>query len=361
MIQDMPKPKLRHVHVERTRHGRVVFYFRRGSGPRVRLPDMADKGFEAAYAACLAGSPRKAVQATAGSLAWLIARYKESGHWANLRPSTRQARDDILKHIIETSGEVPFKAIKRRHINDAMDRRPRHAGNNFRKVMSQLFAWALSMDLVEVNPVEGATRHKIESDGFHTWTVAEVEQFCAKWSLGTRERLAMDLMLFTGLRRSDVCRLGRQHVTDNLISLKTEKTGAKIHVPIFPALKASIDAAPTGDLVFIATQYGKPFTSAASFGNWFGRACRDAGVPGRAHGLRKAGATIAADNGATVHALMAMYGWRKIAQAEVYTREANNKRLAAGSAELIANAFSAPTEPGAEIVSKKQTKSKVKK
>ena len=49
--------------------------------------------------------------------------------------------------------------------------------------------------------------------------------------------------------------------------------------------------------------------------------CVRAGVMGKsAHGLRKAAATRAAENGATVHQLMAIFGWTNVEQAELYTR-----------------------------------------
>jgi integrase len=48
-----------------------------------------------------------------------------------------------------------------------------------------------------------------------------------------------------------------------------------------------------------------------------------------AHGLRKTAATRAAENGATTHELMAIFGWVDIKEAEIYTRAANRKRLAA--------------------------------
>jgi integrase len=89
----------------------------------------------------------------------------------------------------------------------------------------------------------------------------------------------------------------------------------------------------------LTTSAGKPFTSANSFGIWFAAACREAGVPGRAHGLRKAGATIAADSGASAHELMAMFGWSRLAMAETYTKQANEKRLASSASERIANAM----------------------
>jgi integrase len=344
-----------HVQVERTRHGKVVFYFRRSQhAPRIRLPAPTEPGFKAAYAAALSNAEKPASKAHKGTLEWLVDAYKRSAHWANLKPSTRRMRDNILKRVVLEAGAVPFAAISRKHINEAVDRRPPHAGNTFRKVMSQMFAWAVSVDLVPVNPVAGATRHKIKSDGHHVWTLDEVARFHARWPVGTRERLAMDLALFTGLRRSDLAILGRQHVKDGVISIQTTKTGAWVHVPIFAALQASIDATPGGELAFL------PYRSAASLGNWFRRACVAAGVPGRLHGLRKAGATIAAEGGATAHQLMAMYGWSRLDEAELYTREADRRRNAAVAAGHIGNAFLPHPQPKAPAPEIKALKRKDK-
>lgn len=332
----MPRRLPKYVNCQRTRHGKVVFYFRRGRGQHIRLPDLGSPGFDAAYAAALAGDalpqPSKASPHT---LAWLVEAYKRSAQWAQLAPSTRRMRDNILKRVVAEAGHVPYGAIGKKHINEAIDRKKPHAGATFRKVMSQLFAWAVSVDKLRANPVDQARRPKIKSAGFHTWTEAEVARFYARWPLGTRERLAMDLALFTGLRRSDLYRVGRQHVRDGVLSIQTQKTRTVVDIPVFANLRASIEAAPTGDLAFLVTESGKPFQSAASFGNWFGKVCRAAGVPGRAHGLRKTGATIAADAGSSAHELMAMFGWKRLAEAERYTEAANRRRMAAATAERI--------------------------
>jgi integrase len=108
-----------------------------------------------------------------------------------------------------------------------------------------------------------------------------------------------------------------------------------LEIPILPELETIIVGSPVGDLTFLTTAFGKPFTS-AGFGNWFRDRCVEAGVPGRAHGLRKAGATIAAENGASAHMLMAIFGWTTLRQAEVYTRTAQQKLLAASGMALIA-------------------------
>lgn len=354
-MRPMPRQLPPHVHAERTRHGKVVFYFRRGQGPRIRLPAPTEPGFAVAYAAAMGGTKVPASTARSGTLAWLIDAYKRSAHWANLKPSTRRMRDNILQRVAREAGGVPFSAITKKHINAGIDRRKPHAGNTFRKVMSQLFAWAVSVDLLPVNPVDGARRNRIRSDGHHVWTLDEVRKFCDRHPIGTRERLCMDLALFTGLRRSDLAIVGRQHVRDGVISIQTQKTGAWVHVPVFAALRQSIDAAPPGELAFL------PYRSAASLGNWFRRACVAAGVPGRLHGLRKAGATLAAEGGATPHQLMAMFGWRNLAEAELYTREADRKRAAAVAAGHIGNAFIPHPAPAPPAPDSKSLKQKVKK
>jgi integrase len=338
-MQAMPRRLPPFVLRERTRHGRYVYYFRRGKGPRTRLPDLGAPDFEEAYQAALAGRARHREREAGGTLAWLIVRYKQSAHFASLKSSTRKRRDAIMQSVAKAAGDIPYRAVTKRHIMEGIDRRSPSSGIAFLIAMTQLYKWAQSVELVEVNPCAGVQRPRFNSEGHHVWTVAEVEQFRAKFPVGAKERLAMDLLLFTGLRRSDIFRIGRQHVSGEVLSVRTEKTGKAVHVPIWSELRASIDATPTGDLAFLATTAGKPFTSANSFGIWFAQACKEAGVPGRAHGLRKAGATIAADNGASAHELMSMYGWSRLSMAETYTRQANEKRLASSASERIANAM----------------------
>lgn len=174
------------------------------------------------------------------------------------------------------------------------------------------------------------------TDGFHTWTTEEIARFEQRWPIGTRERLAMDLLLYTGLARGDVVRLGRQHVRDGVITFRMEKDRGDgvVYPPVLPVLAKTIAASDTGDLTFLVTNRGAPFTK-ESFGNWFRQACREAGCPGSAHGLRKAGATRAAENGATVNQLMALFGWKTEKMALYYSRKADRKRLAATAAPLL--------------------------
>jgi integrase len=178
-----------------------------------------------------------------------------------------------------------------------------------------------------------------DADGFHTWTQEELDRFEARWSIGTRQRLAFDVLLYTGLRRGDAVRVGRQHIRDGVITLRTEKhrmgkAGEQVSIPILPPLAASIAATPIGDLTYLVTEAGQPWVK-ESFGNWFRDACRAAGCPGSAHGLRKAGATRAAERGASERQLMAIFGWTTGKMAQHYTHSADRARLARDAAQLL--------------------------
>jgi integrase len=151
----------------------------------------------------------------------------------------------------------------------------------------------------------------------------------------TRERVAFDVLLYTGLRRGDAVRLGRPHVKSGVASIRTEKTGQEVSLPILPPLRRAIDAGLTGDLTYIVGKKGRPMKK-ESFGNWFRAACEKAGVPGSAHGLRKCGATRAANNGATEAQLEALFGWaRGSSEAATYTQKVDRDKLARKAAAKL--------------------------
>ena len=180
---------------------------------------------------------------------------------------------------------------------------------------------------------------------FRQRDVTRARKYQACWPIGTRQRVWLDVLLYTGLRRGDAVCLGRQHVRAGVAAIKTEKSGytVEVNLPILAVLKATLDAGPCGDLTFIAGTNGRPLTK-ESFGNDFKAACKAAGVPGSAHGVRKIAATTAADNGATEFELMAIFGWTDPKMAAHYVKTANRKRLAAHAmAKLNAERTSIPS------------------
>jgi integrase len=235
----------------------------------------------------------------------------------------------------------PIGILSAAHMLMLRDRRADRPGaaNNRLKYLSAMFGWAVSRNLMKTNPARDARPFRYPSDGFHSWTLAEVRQFEARHPIGTKARLALALLLFTGARRGDVVLFGRQHIKDGWLSFVPNKTrykrARKSEKPILPELARIIAKSPCSDLTLLVTEYGKPFT-AAGFGGWFRKRCDEAGLPHcSAHGLRKAGATIAAENGATDRQLMALFDWETASQATTYTAAADRKRLAAEAAKLL--------------------------
>ncbi|RUX60124.1 tyrosine-type recombinase/integrase [Mesorhizobium sp. M7A.F.Ca.CA.002.12.1.1] len=350
----MPKPRLPYLRHEKNRHGNWCWYFRKDNGPRIRITEpYGSPAFKAAYEAALSGAPaEQAATARTGSVAWLVEKYKLSGKFLSAATSTQYFRGNFLRQMVEKVGDKPFSKITKKVIQNSMEARsatPHHA-NNMLIAISQMFQWAVENDHIKVSPCEEVKPFPTkQSDGHHTWSVEEVEQYRAHHKVGTRARLALDLLLFTGLRRSDIIKIGKQHVREGLLTFRTRKTKAVVYIPIFPELRASIDATDTADLAFITAERGMPFSTPEAFGARFRIWVEEAGLDPEctAHGVRKAGATIAANAGASAQELMAMYGWSRISMAELYTKAADKTRLARAAAERIANSFSPHPTKGA--------------
>ena len=146
-----------------------------------------------------------------------------------------------------------------------------------------------------------------KTGGFHQWTEDEIQKFEAPCLLAP-ETSSLVLLICTGLRRGDAARPCRQHIRSGIIQLPAVITGTAASIPALPELHSVIEACPTSDLAVVATHSGRAFTKEA-FENWFKKACAVAGVSASAHGFHKAGATRAAECGATAPHLNAIFGW----------------------------------------------------
>jgi len=254
--------------------------------------------------------------------------------------------EDLGQH----DGDKSYEQLRPRHIRKWRDGKSEtpEAENELVKFLRQVFAHGVRQDMVDSNPAKAVEYISIGSTGFHSWTREEFGKYRSRWPVGTKQRLAMEMLLLFGLRRSDVVVAGPQHVRDGWLKMTLFKGGKKtptvIEIPVLASLQSVIDATPCGDLSFLATGFGKPYT-ANGFGNTFKRWCAAAGVPDNCstHGLRKVGAAIAAKNGATDHQLMAIFGWLTSKEAQRYTRAANRKRMAGEAMGLLEEKAAAET------------------
>ena len=333
--------KLPFLHAERSRFGVTYYYVRVNRGRRIRIKgDFGTPEFLAHYHEVVAieapPPPDTSDRFIPGSFGWLIKEWKKSANWTVALPTTRKHRNHFLEQLLASAGDVPFRTIKRQQILDERDRRSHtpFSANNYVKTMRALFRWATDRGYVEENYAQRVPFLKTRTPGFRPWTMEDVERFRQCWPLGTRQRVALEVLLNTGLRRGDAVRLGPQHVTDGVASIQTEKTRMEVHIPILPALQEALEKGPIGESTFIARWDGKPMVK-ESFGMWFGEACSVAGVKGSAHGLRKTAATIMAEAGGTERELMAFFGWSTTSQSQVYTRQADKRLLAARGAERM--------------------------
>jgi len=166
-----------------------------------------------------------------------------------------------------------------------------------------------------------------------------VEQYEKCHPIGSTARLALALLLYTGQRRSDVVLFGRQHVRSGWLRFTQQKNRNRrpitLELPVLPALQRIIESSRTGDLTFLINENCQAFT-ANGFGNKMRDWCNEAGLPHcTSHGLRKTGAAIAAENGATAHELMSIFGWLTLKEAERYTRAVEQKKIAGRAMRML--------------------------
>lgn len=342
----MPRPRPLHLVRQFDDHDRPIWYVRIGHGPRTRLrATYGSADFWEEYRAAIDGKPLAGSRAKPGasSLQWLWNCYRESGAWTGeISHATRRQRANIMKHVLTESGHKPYAAIGSKSIEAGIEARSKTPAQarNFLDLMKGLFRWAKRVDHVKVDPTLGVEAPKrVRTKGFPAWIEADVEAYYKRWPIGTRQRVWLDVILYTGLRRGDLHRIGKQHVretamTDGTVvkvaSISCEKGGERIEVtlPILAPLQATLDAGPIGDLAWICGANGRPFVKEA-FGNEFSAAARAAGIKKSAHGVRKIAATIAAENGATGKELDAIFGWTDGGRTSaIYTAAADRKRLA---------------------------------
>jgi integrase len=338
----MRKPPYTHGFVDR--HGKPRFYFRRPGHKQVPLPGLPwSPDFMAAYEAAMKGeaAPRIEIGASRtkpGTVAALVVAYFGSAQFLSLSPSTQATYRGIIERFRAEHGHRRVAHLQRDKLSEMLGNRVKtpSAANNWLRMVRMLMQLAIEMGMRNDDPTLGIKTLKIRSDGFQIWGPDQIEKFRARHAIGTKPRLALELLLNTAQRRSDVVRMGRQHVRDGALSIRQQKTGTLVEIPILPDLRVALDAMPADHLTYLTTEYGQAF-SAAGFGNRFRQWCNDAELPiGYAsHGLRKAAATRLADAGCTDHEIMAWGGWETLKEVQRYTKAANRKRLAQSGREKL--------------------------
>jgi enterobacteria phage integrase len=303
------------------------------------LPNsIGSPAFNAAYQDALAGrlsgttAARPAIAAQ-GTIEALVRSYMQSREYRDLRDTTKAGYASRLEAIRSKHGhrlvaEMTRERIVKAFLDPYADRPG--AALSILKMLRILIRHAIMLGWLQHDPSLGIKRPK--QGEVRSWSDAELAQFEAHWPTGTPQRLAFALMLYTGQRRSDVHRMVWGDVTGHTIRVIQQKTGAKLTIPLHVDLRAILNETKRKHVAILTTEYGRPFT-VDGFSGFMRDAIRAAALPleCQPHGLRKAAGRRLAEAGCSSRELMAVLGHKTLSEAERYTRDADQARLASAA------------------------------
>jgi len=340
--------KIKLPYLDRYRSGGALYYYVRRKGmPRVRLegaPGSAE--FMASYHAALVSEPVRVCRHGADTFGGLVKDFYTSVEFANLKPSSQGTYRHVLEAAVEKHGHRPAATLPAEYASKMVEEigrdRPGLA-NLTRSVMHRLMKFAIRLRVRTDNPFAGIPAYK--QGTHHTWTDAELKAFEDKWPLGTRERLAYALLLYTGQRGGDVVRMRRQDICDGAIHVVQDKrrkgdpdAGAVLVIPIHAKLHAAIKALPAKGMHLIGDQHGRPMTRTA-LTKLMKQAAKVAGLGPECvpHGLRKAILRRLAERGGSAKEISAVSGHRSLREVERYTAAADQRRLSTSAMDKLSD------------------------
>ena len=310
--------------------GKLYFYVRRKGHPNVRLVGVpGTQEFMASYQEALASATQRAARHGAGTFGGLVMDFYDSVEFANLRRSSQKLYRRVLDSVAEKYGHRPAATLPAEFASKLIERigrdRPGMA-NLTRDVMHRLMKFAVRRRIRNDNPFAGVASYKLGTH--HTWTDSELRAFEHKWPLGTRQRLAYALLLYTGQRGGDVVRMRRQDIVEGCINIVQQKTGTALSIPIHAKLYEALNACPVNGMHLLGDLHGRPITRNA-LTDMMVRAAKLAGLDRQCvpHGLRKAILRRLAERGGTAKELAAVGGHRSLVEVERYTAAADQRLL----------------------------------
>jgi site-specific recombinase XerC len=339
------------------RHGKRRWRFRRGK-KTVQLPHApGHPEFEAVYTAAVEGRapPRASVHrlstaAPPRSLraCWCLLRTEDPA-WQELGPASKAVQTNSIERLLTMPlvegephlvGDGPVAELKRGHIKSLIARKATtpHAAADLLRMIRKLIGVALDQEWLETDPTYRLD-YRPAYKGYKAWPDEMLDRFEARWPVGTTPRLVYSLALYFGHRRADITRVQPADFKEGVHNVVQHKTLKALELPIHPNLREALDAIPDLDqrAFVVLTQWGKPF-SAKSLGMRMQGWTKAAGIPPgyTLHGLRKTLGKQLAQHGATTRQLMDVLGHDNISHAQLYSKEAEQKLMAAaGMAKLL--------------------------
>lgn len=330
------------------RHGTIRWRFRR-AGKTISIPgNPGEDEFEERYQAAIEGrEPRKAAivslpgaaQPESFKVAWR--KVLRSPEWLAHDPATHSKNIRLAEEFLDLKviddepdvwGDMRVKDLKRRHVKDILARfsATPHKAKHLLVTIRKMIVVALDEEWIETDPTWKLS-YRPEYVGWRAWTDAEREMFESRWPIGTTPRTAYGLALWLGNRRSDVARVKWSwfDFKRNTVTFETKKGEKKLVLPLTPMLREILEPLDRTKEFVLMTAYGKPFSEKSLTGrmaDWTKSADMPKGCT--MHGLRKTLGKMLAETGASTRQLMETLGHDDIQHAELYSRAAEQERLA---------------------------------
>jgi site-specific recombinase XerD len=293
-------------------------------------------------------------RAAFGTVAWLCGEYLGSLDYTGRPQSMKDRHKRYVEEFREKYGDLIVKVIEQETIEKIfakMIEQPSRA-NQWLDAMRDLFKYAIKRKLLLVNPALDIKKRKPKlhvgengesEEGHLTWPLPLLAKAREKFPVGTKMRLAIEMINALAFRRSDAIRVGPPNTYEGRLEdgrpatfLKytqhknRERKPVTVETPIPAALWEIIKATKaTGLKTWLVGARSGSFAT-QGFTDWFAAEMAKAGLPAgyTPHGLRKRCLTDLANDGKTIHEIMSVSGHLTMKEVERYTRMADRARNA---------------------------------
>lgn len=346
------------------RHGHSRWRFRYKGKDKYLPGEPGSPEFHEAYVAAAEGrKPTKArvVRMPGASepetfnAAWRLV--QKSAEWKAFNPATIAKNTTLAKEFLDLKvspdfpnvwGDMKVADFRRRHIRSILSHfsDTPHKAKHLLTTIRKMIAEALDEDWIEHDPTH-KLKWRPEYVGWRAWTHEERKQFEARWPCGTMPRAAYALALWAGNRRSDVATqkwedvdFELSRITVHQVKGKGQGAGKTLRLLMLPMLADALKDLPRKAETVLTTEYGKSFSEKSLTGmmaHWTQLAGMKPGCT--FHGLRKTLGKYLAEEGATAKQAAGVLGHDDLDHVELYSREAEQERLAVDGMERLRKRF----------------------
>lgn len=243
----------------------------------------------------------------------LVSLFLASPEYSTLAPSTRRAYRQCLGRLCEEFGDMPIAALNDRRVRgdflawrDAIARTAPRSADMHIVATQRLLSWAHNRGLIQHNHLMRPGRLYRAQRSDMIWTDEHIRAFREVAPLELQ--LALDLALESAQRQGDLLRLPWSSYDGAFLSLRQNKTGRLVRIPVTNRLKRILDDVPRRATTILTTARGKPWKP-DHFRHAWSDVCRTAGIEGlHFHDLRGTAITRLSEAGCTPQEIATISG-----------------------------------------------------